>query len=78
MAEEFRPIVGNRKEREWDYLRKEPEQGGQGRLIRAVMIYEWRQRKREVAKTAERYDGEGDISDDVIGAECIYDESGKE
>ena len=42
------------------------------------MIYEWRQRKREVAKTAERYDGEGDIGDDVIGAECIYDESGKE
>jgi hypothetical protein len=78
MAEEFRPVVGNRKDREWDHLREKPEQGGQGCLIRTVVIYEGRQRKHKVAKTAERYDREGNERDDIIGAECIYDESGKE
>ena len=78
MAEELRPVVGNRKDREWDHLREEPKQGGQGRLIRTVMINQWRQRKCEVAKTAECYDSESDKCDDVISAECIYDESGKE
>jgi hypothetical protein len=33
---------------------------------------------REVPNNAERCDREGDRCDDVISAECIYDESGKE
>ena len=78
MVEEFHPAVGNRKDGEWDHLCEEPEQSRQGRLIRAVMKSEWRQRKREVPNNAERCDREGDRCDDVISAECIYDESGKE
>jgi len=78
IAKEFRHVVSNREHEEWDHLGAEPEQGGQGRLVRAVMKCERHHGKCDVPKTEERYDCEGDECDDVIDAECIYDESGKE
>jgi hypothetical protein len=42
------------------------------------MKIERRQSERDERKSAESYDCEGDECDDVVAAECKYDESGKE
>ena len=42
------------------------------------MKYDRRQSQDDVPKNTECYDGNGDMRDDDIAAECKYNESGKE